>query len=48
MLGESAGCLALDPVNVAGGFWTPAAVMGERLLARLQENAGLRFTIESG
>jgi len=48
MLGESAVCLALDPVNVDGGFWTPAAAMGELLLARLQENAGLRFTIEAG
>lgn len=45
MLGESAVCLATDELNVAGGFWTPAAAMGELLLARLQANAGLTFEL---
>lgn len=46
MLGESAVCLAKDELPVGGGFWTPAAAMGEPLLARLQANAGLTFTVE--
>jgi short subunit dehydrogenase-like uncharacterized protein len=45
MLAESALCLARDPLNVGGGFWTPASAMGEALLARLTEHAGLTFTI---
>ena len=45
MLGESAVCLALDPVNVDGGFWTPASAMGELLLSRLTANAGLSFEL---
>ena len=48
MLGESAVCLALDPLTAGGGFWTPASAMGEPLLARLQEKAGVRFSIEAG
>jgi short subunit dehydrogenase-like uncharacterized protein len=48
MLGESAVCLALDPIEVDGGFWTPASAMGELLLARLQEFAGLTFELEPG
>jgi short subunit dehydrogenase-like uncharacterized protein len=49
MLGESAVCLALDgaELDVGGGFWTPASAMGARLLARLENNAGLSFEIES-
>jgi short subunit dehydrogenase-like uncharacterized protein len=46
MLGESAVCLAKDPRPVGGGCWTPASAMGEPLLARLNENAGLTFRIE--
>ena len=30
MLGESAVCLAQDPLRVGGGCWTPASAMGER------------------
>jgi len=45
MLGESAVCLALDELGVGGGSWTPAAAMGEPLLARLQANAGLTFAV---
>jgi len=45
MLAESAVCLALEDENleVGGGFWTPASAMGESLLQRLIENAGLTF-----
>ncbi|NND83383.1 MAG: saccharopine dehydrogenase [Gammaproteobacteria bacterium] len=46
MLAESAVCLALhDDELVGGGFWTPASAMGEQLLKRLQDHAGLSFEI---
>ena len=47
MLGESAVCLARDPIPRPGGFWTPAAILGDRLLERLPRNAGVKFEIES-
>lgn len=46
MLAESAVCLAMDDLDVAGGFWTPAAAMGEPLAERLRENAGLDFRFD--
>lgn len=46
MIGESGVCLALDDLDVGGGFWTPASAMGKRLIDRLQANAGLQFTLE--
>ena len=46
MLTESAVCLAQNQLDVAGGFWTPAAAMGNQLLDRLQKNAGLSFELE--
>lgn len=46
MLAESALCLARDEGSVGGGFWTPASAMGEALLTRLGENAGVSFTLE--
>lgn len=45
MLGEAAACLALDPSDVPGGFWTPASALGANYLKRLQENAGLDFEV---
>ncbi len=48
MLGESAVCLAKDAIPVAGGFWTPAAALGEPLLERLRKHAGLTFELEPG
>jgi short subunit dehydrogenase-like uncharacterized protein len=30
-----------------GGVWTPAAAMGDALIARLQQRAGLRFALEN-
>lgn len=45
MLAESAVCLATDDLAVGGGFWTPAAALGEPLLGRLQQSAGLSFAI---
>ena len=46
MLAESAVCLALDSLNIGGGFWTPASSMGNKLLARLSKNAGIKFEIQ--
>jgi short subunit dehydrogenase-like uncharacterized protein len=45
MLGETVICLAVEvsQSDCAGGFWTPAAALGGRLLQRLQTNAGLTF-----
>lgn len=45
MLVESALCLAQDELDVGGGFWTPASAMGEQLLKRLPENAGVTFEV---
>jgi len=48
MLGETAVCLARDsePAARAGGFWTPAACMGQSLIRRLEQNAGMRFEVK--
>jgi hypothetical protein len=48
ILGEAAVCLVRDvPRTVTpGGCWTPAAAMGAALIARLDANAGLTFTLE--
>jgi len=46
MLGESAVCLALDNLSTPGGVLTPSVAMADALLARLQENAGVTFTVE--
>jgi len=43
MLAESAVCLARDPLTAAGGVLTPAVAMGEHLLARLGNHAGVAF-----
>jgi short subunit dehydrogenase-like uncharacterized protein len=47
MLGQAAACLAHDisKKNVAGGFWTPAAIFGDRIVERLQAHSGLRFEV---
>ena len=45
MIAESAVCLALDNLAVGGGFWTPASAMGELLISRLHERAGVTFTL---
>ena len=42
MLGESALCLAFDPLTSPGGVLTPSFAMGGALVARLR-NAGLTF-----
>jgi short subunit dehydrogenase-like uncharacterized protein len=48
MVVEAALCLADDAheTTVGGGSWTPAAAMGDLLLARLTEHAGMSFSFE--
>ena len=48
MITEAAVCLLQDATDTAGGIWTPASAMGARLRERLQENAGLTFSVEAG
>ena len=45
MLGQAAACLARDVDKGAtrGGFWTPAAIMGDRLIERLTTHSGINF-----
>lgn len=46
MLAEAAICLAKDDLATLGGVYTPAPAMGEALIKRLTENAGLYFEVE--
>jgi short subunit dehydrogenase-like uncharacterized protein len=45
MLAESGVCLAENELAIGGGVLTPAAAMGDALLSRLRENAGLTFEV---
>jgi short subunit dehydrogenase-like uncharacterized protein len=47
MLGESAVCLALDALAAPGGFHTPASALGEALISRLRQKAGVSFEVEA-
>jgi len=47
MIAESALCLVDDCSELGGGIYTPAPAMGEKLITRLQANAGLTFKIEN-
>jgi short subunit dehydrogenase-like uncharacterized protein len=46
MIAESAICLAKDDCATKGGIWTTAPAMGDKLIKRLTENAGLVFKQE--
>jgi short subunit dehydrogenase-like uncharacterized protein len=48
MIGESAACLAADSdhLPVAGGFWTPASCLGDRLVERLAARGGIHFDVQ--
>lgn len=46
MIAECAICLLRDTPDVPAGIWTPGAAMGERLIKRLQDHAGLTFAVE--
>ena len=45
MIAESALCLVQDCSDLAGGIYTPAPSMGEKLIDRLIKKAGLTFDI---
>jgi len=47
ILGECAACLAqdIDRNDKGGGFWTPATALGDALLTRLEQHAGLTFEV---
>lgn len=47
MLAEAAVCLSRDELDCEGGFWTPASAMGDTLIERLVDSAGLTFTVET-
>lgn len=46
MLGQTALCLVEDisKEEKVGGFWTPASIFGDKIIARLEQHAGLTFT----
>lgn len=46
MLGETAVCLAKDELLATAGVLTASTAMGDALLKRLEENAGLSFSIK--
>jgi short subunit dehydrogenase-like uncharacterized protein len=47
MISECAICLLRDTPDVKAGIWTPGAAMGDRLIQRLTDHAGLTFAVES-
>lgn len=47
MLSESAICLIQDCAETKGGIYTTAPAMGDALIKRLVDNAGLTFTVET-
>jgi short subunit dehydrogenase-like uncharacterized protein len=46
IIAETAICLVNAP-DVSGGIWVPGAALGNRLIDRLQRNAGLSFEVEA-
>ncbi|GAC28312.1 saccharopine dehydrogenase family protein [Brumicola pallidula] len=47
MIAESALCLVENVDNIQGGFYTTAPALGNALIKRLRDNAGLTFKIEA-
>ena len=47
MIAEAAVCLLQDAATTPGGIWTTAPALGDKLIARLQANAGLTFAVEA-
>jgi short subunit dehydrogenase-like uncharacterized protein len=47
MISESALCLVENYEQLKGGFYTPAPALGNALIKRLEDNAGLSFKIEA-
>lgn len=46
MIAESALCLVQDCGELKGGIYTAASAMGDKLVSRLEANAGLTFSME--
>jgi short subunit dehydrogenase-like uncharacterized protein len=46
MISECAICLLRDTPEVPAGIWTPGAAMGDKLIKRLIDHAGLTFEVE--
>ena len=46
MIAQCALALAQDELPGSGGFWTPASALGEALLRRLPESAGVTFEVQ--
>ncbi len=47
IISECAICLLRDMPDVKAGIWTPGAAMGDRLIKRLTDHAGLTFAVEA-
>jgi short subunit dehydrogenase-like uncharacterized protein len=47
MIAECAICLLRDAPDVPAGIWTPGAAIGDRLIRRLVDRAGLTFRVEA-
>jgi len=47
MISECAICLLRDTPEIPGGIWTPGAAMGNKLIKRLVDQAGLTFEVET-
>ncbi len=47
MISECAICLLRDTPEVPAGIWTPGAAMGNALIKRLVDHAGLTFSVEN-
>ncbi len=46
IISQTAACMAQDVSDeVPGGFWTPATLMGDTLVERLNRNSGLTFEV---
>lgn len=46
MISECAICLLRDTPDVPAGIWTPGAAMGDKLIKRLVDHAGITFDVE--
>lgn len=47
MIAESALCIVQDCADLPGGIYTPAPAMGNKLIKRLVDKAGITFELES-
>jgi short subunit dehydrogenase-like uncharacterized protein len=45
IIAEAALCLIDDCPETPGGIWTPAAALGDALIPRLVERAGMTFDL---